>query len=215
MRNITQTISPSRSLKPSHGCHSDRVHPPLLSFACLIHHPSYVSPYYPLSSFLSLFLPPTVTPLFASTTLPNLPTYPHAVATPLPLFFPSFPASPIPFSDTASADIKLRYQLPRRQTTARSPAMNLRVGARVLCSLSDDGVNIGMRPGEGRINACIRANPAYPQQSSLQFGTRCAKSTQLVTFNCFLTFYFTLIENFFHSEADLLLRCWRTWKEER
>lgn len=93
--------------------------------------------------------------------------------------------------------------------------MNLRVGARVLCSLSDDGVNIGMRRGEGRINARIRTDPAYPQQSSLQFGTRRAKSTQLVTFKSFLTFYFMLIENLFHSEADLLLRFRRTWKEEK
>lgn len=60
--------------------------------------------------------------------------------------FYSIPSPPSPnllFPDTTSADIKLRYQLPRRQTTARSPAMNLRVGARVLCSLSVDGVNIG------------------------------------------------------------------------
>lgn len=51
-----------------------------------------------------------------------------------------------------------------------------------------------------------RAHPAYPQQSSLQFGTRRAKSTRLVTLNSFLTFYFTSIEHFFHLEANLLLR---------
>lgn len=35
------------------------------------------------------------------------------------------------------------------------------------------------------------------------------KHIQLVTFNSFLTFYFTLIENFFHSEATLLSHFWK------
>lgn len=62
----------------------------------------------------------------------------------------SIPRPLLLFPDTTSADIKLRYQLPRRQTTARSPAMNLRVGARVLCSLSVDKVNIATRCARGR-----------------------------------------------------------------
>lgn len=71
----------------------------------------------------------------------------------------SIPSPLLLFPDITSADIKLRYQLPRRQTTARSPAMNLRVEARVLCSLSVDGVNIGSAVRAREVNARVHARP--------------------------------------------------------
>lgn len=152
---------PSRrrgALKPSHGCHSDRVHPPLL--VCASRGPSPVTPRFPSPP------PPVTYPRC------GYPPYHQGRPTRPPAFPPSSlltdirhrhsrPASPFAFCllpstpvDTASADIKLRYQLPRRQTTARSPAMNLRIGARVLRSLSDEHC-------EARARVNVRA--AYPR----------------------------------------------------
>lgn len=103
----------------------------------------------PSSPFLTLF-PSNPAPLSAT----DIPLHPSAALVVFSLLTLcssySIPSPLLLFADTTSADIKLRYQLPRRQTTARSPAMNLRVGARVLCSLSVDGVNIGTRCARGR-----------------------------------------------------------------
>lgn len=121
---VTASILPSYTI-PHNSPSSSLSLPPVGA----IPSPSY--PPSPSSPFLTL-LPSNPAPLSAT----DIPLYPSSALVVFSLLTLcssySIPSPLLSFADTTSADIKLRYQLPRRQTTARSPAMNLRVGARVL-----------------------------------------------------------------------------------